>query len=84
MAKYKLVLTVKDNYGKEKEVDGGEIDIALDELSAQEITTIADALELDTLATDIEVDAAIASHREDIYDDTYMILGGSAAAEEVD
>lgn len=81
MAKYKLVLTVKDNYGKEKEVDGGEIDIALDELSAQEITTIADALELDTLATDIEVDEAIASHREDIYDDTYMILGGSASAE---
>jgi hypothetical protein len=84
MAKYKLVLTVKDNYGKEKEVDGGEIDIALDELSAQEITTIADALELDALATDIEVDEAIASHREDIYDDTYMILGGSAAAEETD
>jgi hypothetical protein len=84
MAKYKLVLTVKDNYGKEKEVDGGEIDIALDELSAQEITTIADALDLDALATDIEVDEAIASHREDIYDDTYMILGGSAAAEETD
>jgi hypothetical protein len=84
MAKYKLVLTVKDNYGKEKEIDGGEIDIALDELSAQEITTIADALELDALATDIEVDEAIASHREDIYDDTYMILGGSAAAEETD
>lgn len=81
MAKYKLVLTVKDNYGKEKEIDGGEIDIALDELSAQEITTIADALELDALATDIEVDEAIASHREDIYDDTYMILGGSASAE---
>lgn len=81
MAKYKLVLTVKDNYGKEKEVDGGEIDIALDELSAQEITTIADALDLDALATDIEVDEAIANHREDIYDDTYMILGGSASAE---
>lgn len=81
MAKYKLVLTVKDNYGKEKEVDGGEIDIALNELSAQEITTIADALDLDALATDIEVDEAIASHREDIYDDTYMILGGSASAE---
>lgn len=81
MAKYKLVLTVKDNYGKEKEVDGGEIDIALNELSAQEITTIADALDLDALATDIEVDEAIASHREDIYDDTYMILGGSASTE---
>lgn len=81
MAKYKLVLTVKDNYGKEKEIDGGEIDVALGELSTQEITTIANALDLDALATDIEVDEAIASHCEDVYDDTYMILGGSASAE---
>lgn len=84
MAKYKLVLTVKDNYGKEKEIDGGEIDVALGELSTQEITTIANALELEALATDIEVDEAIASHREDVYDDTYMIIGGSAVAEEAD
>lgn len=82
MAKYKLVLTVKDNYGKEKEVDGGEIEVALGALSDQEITTIAEALDLDALATDKEVETAITSHSKDIYGETYVLLGGSAAAEQ--
>jgi hypothetical protein len=31
MAKYKVWLTVKDNYGNTKELDGGNVDIDLDE-----------------------------------------------------
>lgn len=59
MATYKLILTVKDNYGKEKEIDGGTVDIDLAGLSAEDITTVTDALNLDDYATDIELADAI-------------------------
>ncbi len=59
MATYKLVLTVKDNYGKEKEIDGGKVDIDLAELAADEVNTITEALNLDTYATDLELADAI-------------------------
>jgi hypothetical protein len=59
MATYKLVLTVKDNYGKEKEVDGGTVEIDLANLSTDEITTVTNALKLDTYATDQELADAI-------------------------
>lgn len=59
MATYKLVLTVKDNYGKEKEIDGGTVDIDLADLSAEDITIVTDALNLEDYATDIELADAI-------------------------
>lgn len=41
MAKYKVWLTVKDNYGNTKELDGGNIDINLD---AEDVENIVDNL----------------------------------------
>ena len=41
MAKYKVWLTVKDRYGNTKELDGGNIDINLDE---EDVETIVDNL----------------------------------------
>ena len=37
MAKYKVWLTVKDSYGNTKELDGGDIDINLDEKDVENI-----------------------------------------------
>ena len=37
MAKYKVWLTVKDSYGNTKELDGGNIDINLDEEDVENI-----------------------------------------------
>ena len=39
MAKYKVWLTVKDSYGNTKELDGGNVDINLDE---EDVDTIVD------------------------------------------
>ena len=55
MATYKLVLTVKDSAGKEKEIDGGTVDIDLTNLTPAEVTTITEALNLDTYTTDQEL-----------------------------
>ena len=41
MAKYKVWLTVKDSYGNTKELDGGNIDVDLDE---KDVDTIVDNL----------------------------------------
>ena len=41
MAKYKVWLTVKDNYGNTKELDGGNIDINLNE---EDVETIVDTI----------------------------------------
>jgi hypothetical protein len=49
MAKYKVWLTVKDSYGNTKELDGGNIDINLDE---EDVENIVDNLKDNiTLAT---------------------------------
>lgn len=59
MATYKIILTIKDNYGKEKEVEGGVVNIDLTNLSTAEVNNIVDALQLDDYATDIELESAI-------------------------
>ncbi len=41
MAKYKVWLTVKDNYGNTKELDGGNIDIDIDK---EEVDNIIDTI----------------------------------------
>jgi hypothetical protein len=69
MATYKVWLTVKDSYGKTKEVDGGTINVDLATLTPDELEQIEEALplenyikrdnlntELDHFATDKEVD----------------------------
>ena len=49
MAKYKVWLTVKDNYGNIKELDGGNIDINLDEEDVENIVdNLKDNITVDT------------------------------------
>jgi hypothetical protein len=49
MAKYKVWLTVKDSYGNTKELDGGNVDINLDEEDVDNIVdSIKDNIVIDT------------------------------------
>lgn len=49
MAKYKVWLTVKDSYGNTKELDGGNIDINLDEEDVENIVdNLKDNINLET------------------------------------
>jgi hypothetical protein len=49
MAKYKVWLTVKDSYGNTKELDGGNVDISLDEEDVDNIVdSIKDNIVIDT------------------------------------
>lgn len=68
MATFKVWLTVKDNYGNTKELDGGNITLDLEALSDKDISRIGEAFlleeylkksETDYLATDKEVEMAI-------------------------
>jgi hypothetical protein len=51
MAKYKVWLTVKDSYGNTKELDGGNVDINLDE---EDVDNIVDNLK-DNITTPVYV-----------------------------
>ncbi len=57
MAVYKVWLTVKDRYGRKKEIDSGNIIVGLDEVSSEEIAKLDD-----TFATDTEIAATIANN----------------------
>ena len=72
MATYKVWLTVKDGFGNTKEIEGGTIDVDLSTLTQDEIDHIEEALpledyikranldtELDSYATDAEVEHAV-------------------------
>jgi hypothetical protein len=54
MATYKVWLTVKDNYGNTKEVDGGTINVDLAEMSTTEVSQMAKQLD-PFFTTDAEV-----------------------------
>lgn len=82
MAKYKVWLTVKDSYGKVKEIDGGDINIDLQNLSPSELAHIEEALpledyikrenldiELDHFATEDEVQESIQQNTTIRYED---------------
>jgi hypothetical protein len=73
MATYKVWLTVKDSYGNIKELDGGNISVDLD-ITSEDIDKIGNMAlanyvkkeelpvdNLDDLATDAEVAAAVAT-----------------------
>ena len=49
MAKYKIWLTVRDNYGNTKELDGGNVDVNLDE---EDVGNIVDNLK-DNISVEI-------------------------------
>ena len=61
MATYKVWLTVKDNYGNTKEIDGGNITVDLATLTQHEVDTIEEALPLEDYIKrenlDVELDA---------------------------
>jgi hypothetical protein len=89
MAKYNVIFTVKDKYGKEKEVNGGSIEVDLDTFSEKELDIIEEALpledylkksevdtELDHLATDVEVDHAVKNTDSIRYADFEFQEGG--------
>lgn len=75
MAKYKVWLTVLDSFGNKKEIDGGSIDIGLDQISDEELASIENRLNLDdTYATDVELHQTIIENKgsllyQDLYDD---------------
>ena len=69
MAVYKVYLTVKDSYGKEKEIEAGNINVDF-ELDQDELSQIEEALpledylkktDLDEYATDAEVEQAVSN-----------------------
>ena len=74
MAKYKVYFTVKDKYGKTKELEGGAInlDVGFTDLDQREVDYLEEALplenylkkseistELEEYATDTEVEEAV-------------------------
>ena len=83
MAKYNVVFTIKDKYGKDKEVEGGTVEIAIPTFTTEEIKYIEEVLpledylhkaevdtELDYLATDEEVKAIVKEIKGSLsYDD---------------
>lgn len=84
MAKYKVYFTVKDNYGKTKEVEGGviDLDVGFTDLDQREVSYLEDALplenylkkseistELDEYATDVELEEAVQSTESIRYTD---------------
>jgi hypothetical protein len=66
MATYKLVFTVKDKYGKEKDLEGVTVNLDLASLNSDEMVSFADALKLDTYATDVELENAITDLKSEI------------------
>ena len=71
MATYKVWLTVKDNYGNTKELDGGNINIDFTALTQEDVNQIEEMLplenylkksETDYLATDMEVVQAVSQN----------------------
>lgn len=68
MPKYKVWLTVKDNYGNTKELDAGDISVDFTDLSQEDLNQIEEVLplekylkksEVDYLATDLEVEDVV-------------------------
>lgn len=90
MATYKVWLTVKDSYGKTKEVDGGTINVDLATLTPDELEQIEEALplenyikrdnlntELDHFATDKEVDQKTSIRYSDFELRDTKVTGGN-------
>lgn len=86
MATYKVWLTVKDSYGKTKEIDGGTINVDLATLTPDEIDQIEEALplenyikrenldtELEAYATDKEVEHVVQSNESIRYADFELL-----------
>lgn len=57
MATYKLWLTVKDVNGNTKEIDGGTVNVDLTKLTEAEAAQVAATLDLESYATDADLEA---------------------------
>ena len=67
MAKYKVLLTVKDRYGNPKKVDGGLLDVGLEGLTEKDFTEIEDTLQLENYITKEEVKDFVADQKPPVY-----------------
>ena len=65
LAPFKVWLTVKDNYGNTKEVDGGTINVDLATLTPDEVTQIEDALPLEDYLKKSEIDTELDHYATD-------------------
>lgn len=65
MAVFKVYLTVKDSYGKEKEVDAGNINVELSELNDAEASNMKTALQLDDYLKKAEIDTELNAYATD-------------------
>ena len=65
MATYRVWLTVKDSYGNTKEVEGGTIDVDLDELSPEDMAKIEDALPLEDYIKRENLDTELVDYATD-------------------
>ena len=71
MATYKIVLTVKDRFGRTKEINGGSLDVNLDNLTEEDINNIEEALPLENYVTKPELDAEL-NEIDERLDETYI------------
>ena len=65
MATYKVWLTVKDNYGNIKEIDGGNINVDLATLTPDEVTQIEEALPLEDYIKRENLDTELEAYATD-------------------
>lgn len=65
MANYKIWLTVKDRYGNTKEIDGGNINVGLDELTQDEINNLEEALPLEEYLKIKDIDKELKHYATD-------------------
>jgi hypothetical protein len=62
VANYKVMLTVKDCYGNEKEVESGDLNINLAELTEADLKDIEEALPLENFVTKEELEEELADY----------------------
>lgn len=68
MATYKVWLTVKDSFGNTKELDGGTIDVDLNQVAED----AKDMIDKDGFITKTELDTAIEEHAQDTKPAVYV------------
>lgn len=64
MAVYKVILTVKDGYGKVKEIDAGNIDVNF-ELGEEELSSIEKALPLESYLKKADIETELKEYATD-------------------
>ena len=79
MAKYNVLLTVKDRYGNIKKLPSGVIDVGLDGLTDKDMKDIEEALPLEEYVTkeelkDVVVDCSSQVYVPEVTDDNMLVF----------